>query len=141
MIQQLRGPARRGFTLIEMVSVLIVLAVLTAIALPRLTRTKDQAILASMKSDLHNLAAAEEDFFLGHQTYAGGVGPIATGKEASFVPSSGNVLTLSSVTATGWAAEVTNTALIGAVHRCGIYLGTAVAPDPAVTILATPTCY
>jgi prepilin-type N-terminal cleavage/methylation domain-containing protein len=140
MIQQLSGPARRGFTLIEMVSVLIVLAVLTAIALPRLTRTKDQAILASMKSDLHNLATAEEDFFLGHQTYASGVGPI-TGTEASFVPSSGNELTLSSVTATGWAAEVTNTALIGAVHRCGIYLGTAVAPDPAVTILATPTCY
>jgi prepilin-type N-terminal cleavage/methylation domain-containing protein len=104
-----RMPSEWGFTLIEVVIVVVILGVLAAIAMPRLTRTRDDAVLASMKSDLRSVVTTQEDFFADHhQTYALSVGPVASGTIAAFIPSASNLLTLSSVTTAGWAAEVTN---------------------------------
>jgi type IV pilus assembly protein PilA len=53
----------RGFTLIELLIVVVIVGLLAAIAIPKLANTKQKAYVAQMKSDLKNLATAEEGFF------------------------------------------------------------------------------
>ncbi len=42
---------RKGFTLVELVIVMVILGALAAFAIPKMTNSKDGAIFASMKSD------------------------------------------------------------------------------------------
>ena len=53
---------RKGFTLIEVVVVAVVIGVLAAVAVPRLTASKDKAYVAAMTADLHTIAIYEEQF-------------------------------------------------------------------------------
>ena len=61
--------SRRGFTLIELLIVVVIIGILAAIAIPKFANTKDRAVLAQMKSDLRNLATAEEAFFYDSAAY------------------------------------------------------------------------
>ena len=47
---------RRAFTLIELLIVVVIIGVLAAIAIPKFANTKQKAYVATMKSDLKNLA-------------------------------------------------------------------------------------
>ena len=53
-----------GFTLIELLIVVVIIGILAAIAIPKFSNTKGQAFLAAMRSDLRNLATAEEGYYL-----------------------------------------------------------------------------
>jgi prepilin-type N-terminal cleavage/methylation domain-containing protein len=53
---------RKGFTLIEIVIVCVVLGILAAVAIPRYASAKDKAYMAVMKADLHTIAIYEEQF-------------------------------------------------------------------------------
>src|SRR3989449_9546336 len=55
--------SRNGFTLIELLIVVVIIGLLATIAIPKFSNTKEKAYVASMKSDLRNLATAEEAFF------------------------------------------------------------------------------
>jgi len=64
---------RKGFTLIEVVVVTVVIGVLAAVAVPRLAGSKDKAYVAAMKADLHTIALYEEQFAAdNHGQYFGG---------------------------------------------------------------------
>jgi len=64
---------RKGFTLIEVVVVTVVIGVLAAVAVPRLAGSKDKAYVAAMKADLHTIAIYEEQFAAdNHGQYFGG---------------------------------------------------------------------
>lgn len=139
---------RKGFTLIELLIVVVIIGILAAIAIPKFANTKEKAILASMKSDLRNIVTSQEGFYFDNADYAGAItsGPQVNGTggvgKISFVPSQGNVLTLTYIGVTGYKATMTNPGLIGGITTCGVYIGPpANSPNPAVTQEGAPACW
>jgi prepilin-type N-terminal cleavage/methylation domain-containing protein len=53
---------RKGFTLIEILMVVVVLGTLTAVAIPQYSASKKKAYTAVMQADLHIIAMYEEQF-------------------------------------------------------------------------------
>jgi type IV pilus assembly protein PilA len=53
---------KKGFTLIELLIVVVIIGILAAIAIPKFAATKDKAYVATMKSDMRNLATYEEQY-------------------------------------------------------------------------------
>jgi prepilin-type N-terminal cleavage/methylation domain-containing protein len=51
---------RRGFTLLELIVVLVVIGIIAAIAIAKFAGVKEAAYVASMKSDLRNFALYEQ---------------------------------------------------------------------------------
>ncbi len=131
---------RKGFTLIELLIVVVIIGILAAIAIPKFASTKEKAYLASMKSDLRNLATAEEGFFADNQVYtdiaASNLAGSATADPATkFVPSAGVTITGKATAGTGWSATTKHSAT---TKTCAIYIGVgAVAP---ATVEGEPKC-
>lgn len=118
--------ARRGFTLVELLVVVLIIGVLAAIAVPKYRGAKEKSYFAMMKSDLRNLATAQESYFQAYSTYYDGPIPVAS---VPLSPSTGVTVTLSDVTQTGWAAVATHSAIPG--KQCAVYFGTAAPVAPA----------
>jgi prepilin-type N-terminal cleavage/methylation domain-containing protein len=62
--------ADHGFTLVELLVVILIIGLLVAIAVPVLLSQRQEAYLTSVREDLHHLAAAEESYYTDHDTYA-----------------------------------------------------------------------
>ncbi len=92
---------RKGFTLIELLIVVVIIGVLASIAIPKFSNTKEKAIVAAMKSDLRNLAAAEEAYYANYTAY---MSSASTG--TYYKASVGNVVAITGNTS--WTASVTN---------------------------------
>ncbi len=139
---------KKGFTLIELLIVVVIIGILAAIAIPKFANTKQKAIVASMKSDLRNLVTAQEAFFSDNNDYAGATtnaaqaNGVAGAGKVSFVPSTGNALTLTYVNAAGWKATMINPAVTGSPSTCGIFTGPiGNQPNAAVTQEGSPACW
>lgn len=132
---------RKGFTLIELLIVVVIIGILAAIAIPKFANTKEKAYLASMKSDLRNLATTQESYFADFQVYTGGIASNIAGTTTSlagFVPSSGVTATATSAGGTGWSATSTHTATS---KTCGIFIGTPPgSPGAPVVVEGEPKC-
>lgn len=106
---------RKGFTLIELLIVVVIIGILAAIAIPKFANTKEKAYIAAMKSDLKNLATAQEGYFSDAQTYSTSL------TDVNFTPSTGVNITVNAATATGWDASATHDAV--ASKTCTIEVG------------------
>ncbi len=65
----LKARHENGFTLIELLIVVLIIGILASIVVPKFGRTKENAYMASMKSDLRNLVTAQETYFSDNTTY------------------------------------------------------------------------
>jgi len=125
--------SRKGFTLIELLIVVVIIGILAAIAIPKFSATKGKAYVATMKSDLKNLASAQEAYYYEHTLYYDGAIPDPS---IPFSPSTGVSVTIVSADVAGWSAT---SSYAGIANTCAIYVGTAAAPAPA-TIEGSPAC-
>jgi type IV pilus assembly protein PilA len=113
----------RGFTLIELLIVVVVIGVLAAVAIPKFQSTKGKANAASLKSDLRNLATAQEAYFYENLSYTTNTAAL------NIQLTSGVTITWGTVGTTGWAAKVTHP--LAYPIECAIFMGAVPAMPPA----------
>jgi type IV pilus assembly protein PilA len=112
---------RRAFTLIELLIVVVIVGILAAIAIPKFASSKQKAYIASMKTDLRNLATVQEAYFFNANAYATQVSlPVG-----SFHASAGNSVSIISADQAGWSASATNAYVpsTSSPSICGIWFG------------------
>jgi len=129
---------RKGFTLIELLIVVVIIGILAAIAIPKFANTKEKAYLASMKSDLRNMATTQESYFADNQVYISGSASNISGTTAAlngFVPSAGVTITAAATGGTGWSAGTTHSAT---AKICAMSVG--IAPVAPATVEGEPKC-
>lgn len=113
----MRFTGKKGFTLIELLIVVVIIGILAAIAIPKFSSTKEKAYIASMKSDLKNLATSEEAYYSDKNTYSTDTSAL------NFNTSTGNSLVINTGSTTGWSATITN-ARVTSIASCKIGSGT-----------------
>jgi type IV pilus assembly protein PilA len=127
---------RRGFTLIELLIVVVIIGLLAAIAIPKFANTKEKAIVTSMRSDLRNLATAQEGYWVENRTYYGGVIPnLGT---FQFQPTGGVTVTMVEAHDAGWSARATAAPMT--LQECVIFYGAIKAPIPPASADAAVAC-
>jgi prepilin-type N-terminal cleavage/methylation domain-containing protein len=116
---------RTAFTLVELLVVVVIIGILAAFAIPQFRNTKGKAHAAALRTDLRNLATAEESFFYsnGHYTLALDSVP--------FKGSPGVVVTLSEASTTGWSANATHPESYPL--KCAVFMGNASPVAPATS--------
>ena len=106
---------------------MVIIGILASIAIPKFASTKERAYVAKMKSDLRNLATAQESYLGDNMVYYGGAVPNAL---FTYTPSSGTTVTITEATAGGWGARTSYT---GTIKTCAFFYGSAAAVAPATT--------
>lgn len=64
-----RLKSKEGFTLLELLVVLGIISILSAIAVPQLSAYKKNAFVDDVKADLRNAAMFEESYFIDNAAY------------------------------------------------------------------------
>ena len=105
-----------GFTLVELLIVVVIIGILATIAIPKFASTKEQAFLAAMKSDLRNLATSEESYMYEFSAYT-------TNPGASFSATTGVIGPTITITGDGWTGIVGHNV---STKTCAIYVGSTV---------------
>ncbi len=131
---------RHGFTIIELLIVVVVIGILATLAIPKYANTKQRASRTAGVADIHNLATQQESFYSNNGRY----GNLADTAALHFTPSPGNTslaITLAGAPAgsTGWNA----TLVIPGSQTCGVFVGAAPRPTGMPTTVpdGTPSCW
>ncbi len=116
-------PRRHGFTLIELLIVVVIIGILAAIAIPKFGMTKGKANVAAMRSDLHNIAIAEEAYNYDTSAYSDDA------TQLSYTASPGVRIVELRKDVAGWAAKVTHDQAFP--KTCALFVGNIAALAPA----------
>lgn len=84
-----RGAARRrtGFTLLELLAIVVIIGILATLAVSKVGQTKRRAFLSAMQTDLRNLVTSAESHFAVRNSYDGFVLPAgSSGVTLTFSP-------------------------------------------------------
>lgn len=106
--------AQGGFTLIELLIVVVIIGLLAAIVIPKYAKTKEKSYVAAMKSDLKNLATAQESYFAGYVSYTTVIGNL------EFNESQNVSLSLPDGDDDSWRATATH---LSSLVVCELYYG------------------
>lgn len=110
---------RQGFTMAELLIVVIILGVLAAIAAPRFETSKRKTFVTSMVADLRSIVATAESYYAQTGTYANY--PAPSGSNGATITFTG--------TGSGWRATATHPSAPGLL--CVVERGpTAVTTEP-----------
>ena len=115
---------RRGVTFVELLTVVVIIGLLAVFAIPRLTRNKEKTIIASMQSDMRNLATAEEGYYYANATYT------TNSVALNITLSPGNVVTINQATTSGWSGTISNPLT---TQQCYLFHGNATPVGSATT--------
>jgi prepilin-type N-terminal cleavage/methylation domain-containing protein len=107
----------RGFTLLELLIVIVIIGILAAVLIPRFANSREKAFVSAMKSDLRNLATAEESYYYDYATYAPSLAVLGT-----FNPSAGVAVALTQATQGGWSATASSA---NSLRQCFLFVGSA----------------
>jgi prepilin-type N-terminal cleavage/methylation domain-containing protein len=109
-----------GFTLIEIMVVIVIIGVLAGIAILHLSPLKDKGYTTALVEDLRNLETAEEAYFIEYATYTPSL------PAANYMPSDKNTYSITTATVTGWSAVATTSqSMVSAPSSCHIANGSA----------------
>ncbi len=108
---------RTGFTIIELLIVVLIIGILASVAIAKFGESKRRAYLTAMKSDLRGLATVAESRYTSDNSYENVVAPQG---------SDGVTLTFTGTTS-GWSATATHVGVAGVV--CTIAAGASLAAN------------
>jgi prepilin-type N-terminal cleavage/methylation domain-containing protein len=122
----------RGFTLLELLIVVVIIGILAAFAIPRFANTKEKAYVGQMKSDLRNISTAQEAFFYDSMKYTASKVQLN-----NFVESRGVTVNILFADSKGWSAEARHTQT---ARMCALYNGVVASPPAPATSEGHITC-
>ena len=118
---------KQGFTLTELLIVIVILGILAALAIPKVSNMTYRSYFAAMEADLKNLASQQEIYYASEYSYT------AEKSDLAFI-SSRDVSISVNADSEGWAATATHVAL-EPIEGCSIYHGSI----PTPTLLVPPS--
>jgi prepilin-type N-terminal cleavage/methylation domain-containing protein len=122
---------RRGFTLLELLVVSVILGILVALAVQRFANTKEKTYLASMKADLRNLVTAQVVYSTDSLRYTTLIGPGGL----VYQTTTGNASPTIAITRDGFTASMSNA---NTTKTCAVFIGSSsLAP---ATVEGVPAC-
>ncbi len=126
---------KKGFTLIELLIVVVIIGILAAVAIPKFSTTKEKAYMAAMKTDLRNLATAQEAHAADNSgSYFSGSAVQGTPLQ-NYEPSAQVTIAITA-TGQGWHGIATHGAL--GTKKCAMYVNEA--PVLPATAQGEPKC-
>ena len=123
--------SRRGFTLLELIVVAVILGLLASIAIERFANAKEKTYLAAMKADLRNLVTAEIVFSTDSLRFTTMIGSGGL----TYQVSTGNTTPSIVLTGDGFTAQVGTT---NTPRTCVIFMGST--PIAPATNEGEPAC-